>query len=62
MADEPPLRETWKSLCLKLARHINNTDQLPVLEWGTQGLDLLGEIYRMDPHAYRHKVIARRVR
>ncbi len=45
-------RDMWRSLALRLARHIRNTDNLEVLEWGVKGLDLLGEVRAADPMAY----------
>ncbi len=49
-------RDMWRSLCLRLARHIRNTSKLEVRQWGVQAMDLLSEVRAADPLAYDHLV------
>jgi hypothetical protein len=42
----------WKHLCLKLARHLRNTDNLGLHRWGVVGMDLLAEVRAADEAAY----------
>lgn len=44
--------DKWQCLALRLARHIRNTDDLPLCTWGTKGVDLLNEVRQMDPATY----------
>lgn len=40
----------------RLAKHIRNTDELPVLKWGIVATDLLIEVRDHNPVRYEHYV------
>ena len=45
-----------KDLLCRLARHIRNSEDLPPLQWGVQGLDLLAEVRAFFPERYDREV------
>ncbi len=45
-----------EQLIYKLARHIRNTDKVPILEWGRKSIDLLGEVKKLDGEKYERLV------
>ena len=48
--------EKMSDLLYRFAKHIKNKDNLPVLEWGVKGIDLLVELRDIDPEAYNKNV------
>jgi hypothetical protein len=53
---EPSARD---SLLYRLARHIRNSDETPVIAWGFKGIELLEELHSLDPDRYEREVKAR---
>lgn len=49
-------RDEWRSLCLRLARHLLNPNEMDVFAWGAKSVDLLAEVQKMDPIVYRDLV------
>lgn len=43
-------------LLYKLARHLRNPDDLPLVTWGVAGIELLAEIRELDPKRYDNEV------
>lgn len=43
-------------LMMSLARHIRNTDELPVVKWGIRGIDLLHEVRDYNKQKYEQNV------
>jgi hypothetical protein len=41
----------------KLARHIRNTDTMPVLSWGVKSGQLLNEVRSINPRRYDREVV-----
>jgi hypothetical protein len=41
-----------KSLLLQMCRHLLNPEELPLLTWGSRGMDLLGEVRQLMPKDY----------
>ena len=39
-------------LLYKLARHLRNTDAVPITKWAVHGMDLLAELREFDPVLY----------
>lgn len=39
-----------------LAKHVRNTDELPVVKWGIRGIDLLENVRDYNPDRYEHNV------
>jgi hypothetical protein len=46
----------WKALALRLARHIRNSDRLEMHRWAVVGANLLVDVQKADPIAYRDAV------
>lgn len=49
-------RDEWRELCMRLARHIRNTETIPPVMWGIKGIDLLVEVREKDPITYEKLV------
>jgi hypothetical protein len=47
---------TSERLLMSLARHIRNTDELPVVKWGIRGIDLLHEVRDYNKQKYEQTV------
>lgn len=45
-----------KELLYRFARHIRNTDKLPLHKWGVQGIDLLAKLREINPEKYERLV------
>ena len=44
--------DTKEELLYRLARHLRNTDDMPLLSWGVVGADLLADLRQLDPAKY----------
>lgn len=45
-------------LLYRFGRHVRNTDEIPPLKWGVQGMDLLTELRAIDPSRYDAEIKA----
>ena len=45
-----------EDLLWRMARHIRNTDELPIVKWGIKSIDLLIAAKEHSPNVYEHKV------
>lgn len=43
-------------LMYRLARHVRNTDEMPITQWGARSMDLLADVLALDPDAYDFEV------
>jgi predicted RNase H-like nuclease (RuvC/YqgF family) len=48
--------ELLLNVIYKLARHLNNTDDLSLTSWGVTGVELLTEVRSIDPVRYDSEV------
>lgn len=48
--------EKSQALTYRMARHIRNTDEVPVARWGVDGMNLLAELRDLNPEQYDAEV------